>query len=362
MTAYYNEHNPEAAGCLRSLISDGAIAPGRVDERDVRDVTPADLQGFDQVHLFAGIGIWSLALRQAGWSDGRKIWTASCPCQPFSAAGGKRGFADERHLWPAAHHLIEQCRPDVVVGEQVQSQDGLAWFDLVRDDLEGTGFTVGAINIPAASVGAPHLRQRLYWMGHSALCRVRALDRVAGEGISEEVEFGRSGLSLGLADSGGEHGGTQTARSEARTSSGLGDCGEDGELAGKESGRRRSGTGDRGGPTNGFWRDADWLRCRDGYGSWRPVEPGSCAVAHGLPRAMDSIPPELRRLAEMAGLDQQSLAGAKKFRTRSLKGYGNAIVAPLAAAFIGSIMDILVPMMVGLISLAFVAAAASMSP
>jgi hypothetical protein len=67
-------------------------------------------------------------------------------------------------------------------------------------------------------------------------------------------------------------------------------------------------------------------------------------------------------LAEMAGLDRQSLAGAKKFRTRSLKGYGNAIVAPLAAAFIGSIMDILVPMMVGLISLAFLAAAACMSP
>jgi hypothetical protein len=62
---------------------------------------------------------------QAGWPDDEPIWTGSCPCQPFSAAGKGGGFADERHLWPAFHWLIEQCRPELVLGEQVASKDGL---------------------------------------------------------------------------------------------------------------------------------------------------------------------------------------------------------------------------------------------
>jgi DNA (cytosine-5)-methyltransferase 1 len=333
MTAYYNENNSKTAAWLRGLIADGAVAPGYVDERDIRDVSPADLGGFDQVHLFAGIGTWSYALRQAGWDDDRKIWTASCPCQPFSAAGGRRGFADERHLWPAAHHLIEQRCPDLVVGEQVQSRDGLAWFDLVRDDLEGSGFAVGAINIAASSVGAPHLRQRLYWMGHSARCRLRTFDGFPEEGISPKSQLGGSGLSYDLADATGQRPGS--------------------------GGDRKAGGGE---PTNGYWGNADWLRCRDNGGrNWRPVEPGARPVAYGMPGSMDAIPSELRRLAEVAGLDRQSLARAKGFRTRALSGYGNAIVAPLAASFVQSIMGILIPMMVGIIGLALLMAASQFS-
>jgi hypothetical protein len=85
-------------------------------------------------------------------------------------------------------------------------------------------------------------------------------------------------------------------------------------------------------------------------------------VAYGMPRSMDAMPPELRRLAEMAGLGRQSLARAKGFRTRALSGYGNAIVAPLAAAFVRSIMGVLIPMMVGLIGLALLMAASQFSP
>lgn len=151
--AYYNEHEPYAAEWLRNLIAAGHIAPGVVDERDMRDIRPEELFGFTQVHLFSGIGIWSLALRQAGWSDDRPIWTGSCPCQPFSAAGKGGGFDDERHLWPAWHWLIEQCRPDLVIGEQVSSKDGLGWYDLVSADLEGTGYAVGAVDLCAAGIG-----------------------------------------------------------------------------------------------------------------------------------------------------------------------------------------------------------------
>ena len=151
--AYYSEIDPYAAHWLRNLIAAGHIAPGVVDERDIRDVRPEELIGFTQVHMFAGIGVWSHALRSAGWSDDRPIWTGSCPCQPFSAAGRAGGFADERHLWPHWHWLIEQCRPSIVVGEQVASKDGLGWFDLVSADLEGSGYAVGASDLCAAGIG-----------------------------------------------------------------------------------------------------------------------------------------------------------------------------------------------------------------
>jgi DNA (cytosine-5)-methyltransferase 1 len=168
---YYNEIDKFAAAWLRKLIAAGHIAPGEVDERDIRDVTPGDLRGFTQCHFFAGIGVWSYALRLAGWPDDRPVWTGSCPCQPFSAAGAGAGFTDERHLWPSWHHLIRVCRPPVIFGEQVASPDALRWFDLVQTDLEGEGYAVGAADLCAAGVGAPHIRQRLFFVADSSVGR-----------------------------------------------------------------------------------------------------------------------------------------------------------------------------------------------
>jgi len=160
--AYYNEIDPFAAEWLRRLILFGHIAPGDVDERDIRDVSPDDLRGYTQHHFFAGIGVWSYAARRAGWSDDRPLATGSCPCQPFSAAGGRGGFEDERHLWPAQYHLIRECRFPVWVGEQVASKDGLAWLDLVSADMEGAGYTGGALDLCSAGFSGDHIRQRLY--------------------------------------------------------------------------------------------------------------------------------------------------------------------------------------------------------
>jgi len=165
MAAYYNEYDPKAAAWLRELIKQGHIADGVVDERSIEDVIPTELAGFTQCHFFAGIGVWSYALRRAGWADDRPVWTGSCPCQPFSAAGKGAGFDDERHLWPAFHYLISQCQPAIVLGEQVASKDGLGWLDLVLSDLEATGYASGAVDLCAAGVGAPHIRQRLWWVG-----------------------------------------------------------------------------------------------------------------------------------------------------------------------------------------------------
>ena len=245
MAAYYNEIDPYAAQWLRNLIAAGHIADGEVDERSIEDVKPEELKGFKQCHFFAGIGVWSYALRQAGWSDDKPVWSGSCPCQPFSAAGKRAGFADERHLWPAFFHLIQQCKPAVVFGEQIASKDAEAWVDLVQVDLEAVGYSFGAIPFPAASVGAPHIRDRLYWVGDS---------------ISKGLE--------GLTGDGSQAGRAGTTRPTAKA--GLHDS--------QPSSDRK---------VNGFWRNADWLRCRDGL--WRAVEPGYEQMADGSARSLGRV-------------------------------------------------------------------------
>jgi DNA (cytosine-5)-methyltransferase 1 len=164
---YYNEIDPFCCQWLRNLIEAGLIARGEVDERDIRDVTSSDLCGFTQCHWFAGIGGWSYALRLAGWPDDRPAWTGSCPCQPFSAAGKGAGFADERHLWPAWFHLISACCPPVVFGEQVSSPIALKWLDVVVMNFEEIGYDFAAADLCASGVGAPHIRQRLYWVAEN---------------------------------------------------------------------------------------------------------------------------------------------------------------------------------------------------
>lgn len=167
MAAYYNEIDPYAAQWLRNLIDAGHIAPGIVDERSIEDVLPNELREFTQCHFFAGVGVWSLALRRAGWPDDRPVWTGSCPCQPFSSAGAGAGFEDARHLWPTFAWLIKECKPAIVFGEQVASKAVEPWVDLVHADVETLGYAFGAVPFPSAGVGAPHIRDRLYWVADS---------------------------------------------------------------------------------------------------------------------------------------------------------------------------------------------------
>ena len=95
------------------------------------------------------------------------------------------GFADDRHLWPDWFRLIKESNPDTVFGEQVASKDGLAWFDTVSTDLEESGYAVGASDSCAAGFGAPHIRQRLYFVGHSINKRLQGYGRSIEEPVSE---------------------------------------------------------------------------------------------------------------------------------------------------------------------------------
>lgn len=161
---YYNEFDKFAARWLRELIKAGHLPAGDVDERSITEVTADDLRPYGDCHFFAGIGGWPLVLARAGWPAGRRVWTGSCPCQPFSQAGRREGDTDSRHLWPVFRDLIGQCGPSRVLGEQVSSRLGRDWMVGVQQDLEGLGYAVGAVDTSAASFGAPHIRPRLYWL------------------------------------------------------------------------------------------------------------------------------------------------------------------------------------------------------
>lgn len=164
---YYNEIEPYCAQWLKNLMCEGLIPKGVVDDRSIVDVQPNDLRGFTQCHFFAGLGGWSRALELAAWPSFKPVWTGSCPCQPLSSAGQRKGHADGRHLWPAFYRLIAECSPAVVFGEQVASKDGREWFSGVRADLEALGYALGAADLCAASVGAPHIRQRLWFVANA---------------------------------------------------------------------------------------------------------------------------------------------------------------------------------------------------
>ncbi|MCU6243859.1 DNA cytosine methyltransferase [Enterobacter asburiae] len=346
MTAYYNEIDPFAAQWLRNLISAGHIAPGEVDERSIEDVTPDDLRGFTQCHFFAGIGVWSHSLRLAGWPDDKPVWTGSCPCQPFSAAGKGDGFDDERHLWPAFFHLISECRPQHVLGEQVASGNANAWFDLVQADLEGMGYAFGLVPFTSAGIGAPHIRERAYWVAH-APCKHESTTRDE----TGSATCLRSSPFDGLANAGGKRfNGVNTLLQREGTgrisenmpevagfgsSCGMGDAnnsrperhfGNDGAAGGEGAAGSVTEAVLHSRPleVNGFWRDADWLFCRDGQ--WRPVESGTF--------------PLVARFAKSLGHGKSSLrAVAGRNRTGRLKGYGNAINAQAAAEFIRAYME-----------------------
>jgi DNA (cytosine-5)-methyltransferase 1 len=339
VSAFYNEWERYPAAWIRNLIAAGHVADGIVDERSIVELRATDLAA-TQCHFFAGIGGWSYALRLAGWPDDRPVWTASCPCQPFSIAGKGRGTDDERHLWPVVFELVRECRPPILFGEQVASPTGRAWFDAVSADLESAGYAVGAANLCAAGVGAPHIRQRLYFVAVADADHAGPQGRGERRDGGDEWAAGAGGVvgdSGWLADSDNERregfGSPRERLAEAAwgsAASRLGDADRHG--AGRVTGGR-AGTqaaGDRAGRVDGHdghdadapsaWSDAEWIACTDGKS--RPAQPGSFPLVAGVSTRL--------------GRD-----GAVETRNRKgeLAGYGNAINAPLAATFIRAVMS-----------------------
>lgn len=259
MRAYYNEFNPESAAMLRQLIADGICAPGDVDERSITEVSPDDLRDYTQCHFFAGIGGWSIALRLTGWPDDRPVWTGSAPCQPFSSAGRQKGKDDERHLFPVWLGLIRECRPATIFGEQVASAVAHGWLDDVYQGLEAEGYAVGAAVLPACSVGAPHRRDRLWFVAHAADARLSQRG---------EPPLGRPEPQSQLERCSGYDNVDNTQQPGLE-----GQPGHDGTAAGRQKPQRPA-------PTAGFWGSGIWHHCPDQ--KHRLVEPSISLLANGV--------------------------------------------------------------------------------
>jgi DNA-methyltransferase (dcm) len=153
------------------------------------------------VSLFAGIGGLDLGLERAGhtcvgqveiddyatkvleqhWPDVPRIrdvqdfhghefgrfdmLVGGYPCQPFSTAGHRQGTNDERHLWPEVHRIIRNVRPAFALLENVTGHLSLG-FERVLGDLAESGYDAEWDCIPAAALGAPHRRDRLFALAY----------------------------------------------------------------------------------------------------------------------------------------------------------------------------------------------------
>ena len=110
------------------------------------------------------------------WNADDIILTGGFPCQPYSAAGKRLGKEDERHLWPEMLRVIREVQPKWVVGENVLglvNWSGGLVFEEVQADLESEGYEVQPYVLPAASVNAPHKRDRVWFVAYSKSARTR---------------------------------------------------------------------------------------------------------------------------------------------------------------------------------------------
>lgn len=338
MAAYYNEIDPRNAQWLRNLIAAKKIADGIVDERSITDVRAEDIEGFEQVHFFAGIGGWSLALRLAGWPDDAPVWTGSCPCQPFSVAGKKQGTKDERHLWPQMFRLISECQPSTIFGEQTESPLAREWLDRVFADLEKSRYAAAGATLPAACVNAPHRRHRIWWVADRCETKRnrRGKSKRKNGGSLHAANCGENNQRLGNDNSierrlpNEERSQVPQITGATQDDNGMGNC-----VCSRLE--RFAGTGNNGsvprqplGAAN-FWNRFDIAVCNEkGIIKYRRIESGTLPLAHGLPR---SVGPDSTRAQRM------ELKAAQTNRQARIKGYGNAIVPQVAAEFIGAFLE-----------------------
>lgn len=271
-----------------------------------------------------------------------QVLSGGFPCQPFSLAGARKGTADNRYLWPEMLRIVEEIQPRWVVGENVFGL--LNWnrgmvFRQVLSDLETAGYEVWPYVLPACGVGAPHRRNRIFFVAHA---NSLAGDRGTGDrprqsiidrqnsGGQKKTNFSSRLSAQGPATDphsdndlgkGGAMGGPQDETTSDRAESrGKGESDPPGRLTPDPNGEQRfegrlyqeqSGKAD--GNTGRF-------HARSARKPWEnfPSEPPLCGGNDGIPRELDRIT-------------------FSAWRKESLKAYGNAIVPQVALQIFRSI-------------------------
>ena len=327
--------------------------------------------------LFSGIGGFDLAAEWAGWENvfhcewnefGQKVLkyhfpkaithnditktdfttyrdridvlTGGFPCQPYSSAGKRLGKEDERHLWPEMLRAIREIKPSWVVGENVLglvNWNGGLVFEEVQSDLEAEGYEVQPYILPAAGVGAPHRRDRVWFVAH------KNTDKNGRSHIEREKEpkkRGQRNVSSGnnericpynaknrLATYSDKRDDRRTARKDAgkggeergQERNAVRESVESGEVFGDPSNSdntradKRVRDNGNGKTENKGRQEQPQLESWAGRGRWEnfPTKPPICGGNDGLPRELDGIT-------------------FPTWRNESIKAYGNAIVPQVA--------------------------------
>lgn len=328
------------------------------------------------------------------WRGQVDVLTGGFPCQPFSYAGKRGGASDDRYLWPEMLRVIDEVRPAWVVGENVagittmvepgevsslgdqtalfgegdtyEESRGRFTIERVCADLEGLGYTVQPLLIPACAVGAPHKRDRVFIIGHIADTDCAGLEEWQQRGGRKNTTETRTGMDDRVERFGDNDVAADTAHlfvdgREPRHESDDGSS-EESELGGDNrtwterwtapdtEGQQseRYGLEQRGDSATQQWKlggsrgedgvgrfytnsDSTLLQCRNGKGasdseSGLRVEPLDSPAGLGrwdtfptfspVHRGNDGLPFDVARLAIPFG----------KWRTEALKACGNAIV------------------------------------
>ncbi len=328
--------------------------------------------------LFSGIGGFDLAAEQVGWTnlfhcewnpfcrrvldyhfpnsesyedikatDFRKwqgevdVLSGGFPCQPFSTAGLRKGSTDDRYLWPEMLRAIDEIRPTWVVGENVagllsmvhpsekakmessqnlfgesyeiyEQREQYVLYEIITA-LEERGYSVQPFIIPAVSVGAPHRRDRIWIVAYSNDARVEGARR-KGKDETNVSNVVTNSDSIGQCRRRSEGNGIEKDKAK------WGDLFIVSEGSGGKSVTTNSDSSICKGECNGQQKEGESNRCNSDYLQARkaprgwsnfPSQSPICGGDDGIPRELDSIT-------------------FPKWRTESVKAYGNAIVPEVA--------------------------------
>jgi DNA (cytosine-5)-methyltransferase 1 len=299
--------------------------------------------------LFSGIGGFDLAAEWMGWENvfhcewnefGQKIlhhyWpnaiqynditqtdftihrgcidilTGGFPCQPYSTAGKRKGKEDERHLWPQMCRAIREIQPRWVVGENVLglvNWSGGLVFHEVQADLEAAGYEVWPYVLPAVSVGAPHRRDRIWFVAFNTKSKRntevgRICERQNNEsiGICSKITPHPNGNGFNQRNGNDEE---QPGERGVNAQRDVEQGNEYGDAADTDEQRLERTAADR----NMGRQQRPLQRGIESTRNWKnfPTQSPICGGDDGIPTKLDGIT-------------------FSKWRNESIKGYGNAIV------------------------------------